>query len=271
MKLVGSKRAVRSPEFHKRKELERKLRLGLFALLASAVIVLPTYFLGSEALQVRKVFVQGNLVTTSIDIERMVRESLVGEYLGLIPRSSTILLSKNIIEQRLLESVPRLASVHLSREGLSGVSVDVVERVPKALYCTDECYFLDGEGYIYSEAPNFVGEAYLEYRDESLPTAPVGSYFLPKEDFEELHNFVESFRSLNLNPKMVMKSGDVYKVILEGDVEVRWRDDQDISKLFVDLSSFINDGQLKNLKIEDLLYLDLSFNNKVHWVYKDGR
>lgn len=239
--------------------------------MASAFIVLPIYFLGSETLQVREVSVQGNVVTASSDIEKLVRESLRGKYLGLVPRSSTFFLPKRSIGQKLVESVPRFASVTLSREGVGGVLVDIVERVPKALYCFEKCYFLDEDGYIYSEAPNFDGEAYIEYRDESLASEPVGKFFLPSEDFEALHNFVGSLRLLKLSPKTFIKSDDVYKVVLEDDVELRWRREQDLSKLFVDLNSFINDSQLKNLKVSELLYIDLSFNNKVHWVYKDGR
>jgi cell division septal protein FtsQ len=271
MKFVGSKRAVRSPEFHKRKELERKLRLGGLVLLISTAIVLPIYFLGSEMLQVREVSVYGNIVTTSGEVEKLVRESIRGEYFGLVPRSNTFFLPKRSIGQLLVASVPRFASVNLSREGFDGVRVDIVERVPKALYCFEGCYFLDDDGYIYSEAPNFDGEAYVEYRDESLASEPVGKFFLTREKFVKLHNFVESLKLLKLEPKTFIRSNGVNKIVLDEGVELIWRESQDLDKLFIDLSSFINDNQLKNLRISDLLYIDMSFNNKVHWVYKDGR
>ena len=270
MKLVGSKGAVRSAEFHKKKEREKKFYQFLFILVFLIVLVGPVFVLRSEKLKVSQVSVSGNAVTQSSEVESLVRERLSGYYLGLIPRSSTLFYPKNEIMDALDKQIPRLASVSVSLDGFRGVSVEVIEREPSALYCAElnddeECYFLDNSGYIYSEAPDFTTGVYLIYRREPSLENPVDKYFLDKNEFVKVNKFINSLSKLEREPVGILyKDSEDFLTHASGP-QIMWKRNQDSDKLLIDLESFLKGSKLKAEEISNMSYLDLRFDNKIYY------
>src|SRR5438552_1361030 len=98
MKLVGSKEAVRTPEFHKERQLEKKIKIFLLTLLAVGVVAAPVVVLRLKALEIENVKVAGNKVTKNEDIQSIVSQDLAGEYLRLLPKSNALLYPHKKIE-----------------------------------------------------------------------------------------------------------------------------------------------------------------------------
>lgn len=270
MKLVGSKGAVRSVEFHKKKEFERKLRSLLYTILIVAILVGPIYLLRSKKLLVESIEISGQQVTEKEEIERVVRVGLVGYYFKLIPKASALFYPKDIIELSLEESIPRLASVNVSRSGFKSLKVEVSEREPHALYCSnidteETCYFIDKTGYIYSEAPSFTDGVYLVYESDPVIESPIAKNFLSQVEFERINDFILGLKKLELKPKKLLyKNGDYYLELLS-DTEVRWSADQDLKKVLVDLESFLKGSKMKLSEIEAFPYLDLRIDSKIYF------
>ncbi len=270
MKLVGSKGAVRSAEFHRKKERERKFYSALYILLIIAVLVGPIFVFRSKKFVISDILVRGNSVTQTKEIEDLVRTKLSGYYLKLIPRGSSLFYPEDDIVKTLDTSIPRLASVNVSLDGLKVMNVDVTEREPSALYCdslseSESCYFLDNAGYIYSEAPEFTDGVYLVYESEPAIESPVDKFVLETKEFERLGKFVDSLNKFGMTPnKILYKDGDFFLSLLSG-TEVRWSQSQDFEKVLIDLESFIKGSKFKSGELESLLYLDLRFDNKVYY------
>ncbi len=267
MKLVGSKKAVRSPEFHKKQEFYRKIRLGFFALLVLVLLVGPIFLIRSENLLISKVSIVGNEVTEMGDIQNLVKDKLNGYYLKLFPKSSVALYPKDDIEKSLLDSIPRLASVNVSLSGTKSIKIEVVERAPFALYCADTCFFMDDTGYIYSKAPTFSSGVYTIYKSEPKLETPLKTQFFNQKDLISISTFSKNVENLGLKTKVVTKKDDEYSATLSAGAELRWRMDENLDKLYVDLDSFMKESKLKTTDIERLLYLDLRFDNKVFYKF----
>lgn len=270
MKLVGSKGAVRSAEFHKKKEREKKFYQFFFIVVFLFVLVGPIFLFRSSKLLITEVSISGNVVTQVAEIESLVRERLSGYYLGLIPKSSAVFYPKDSIANILDERIPRLTSVNISLNGLRGVNVEVVEREPFALYCAEMvdkelCYFLDNSGYIYSEAPDFTNGVYLIYRREPSLESPVDKYFLDKNEFAKVNKFINSLSKLEIEPVGILYKDSEYFLTQASGPKIIWNSNQDSDKVLIDLESFLKGSKLKAEEIGNMSYLDLRFDNKIYY------
>ena len=265
MKLVGSKKAVRTPQFHRQK-IQAKLWRYLGLLLGLAIlIVAPVIALRSENLQITDVEISGNKATESTELEQIVRKNLSGYYLKYIPRSSTFLYPKQAIKAEMAYAYPRLANIKISLTGLHGIHIAVVEREPYALYCSTHCFFIDETGYIFAEAANFSDGVYVVYKSEPADADPLGTQFMKPDDFGLLNKFMRVLPSLNLTPETLIKKAGEYTLIVQGNTEVRWRADHDLEAIESDLASFLKTSKLDAVAIRALSYIDLRFDNKVFY------
>jgi len=86
--------------------------------------------------------------------------AMQGSYLGTIPRDSFFFFPELRIRAGILAAHPNIVAVSLFREGLTGLSIQIHERVPIARWCgftptagVDEyCYLFDANGYLFAAA-----------------------------------------------------------------------------------------------------------------------
>src|SRR6185312_15826850 len=240
MKLVGNKKAIRSSEFHHKKERQRKIRLTLIALAVIIVVVGPIFLLRLKSIQISSIQISGNAVTASADIESIISNDLSGDYLWVIPKSNALLYSKNKIKNDILAAIPRISAVNVSLSGLHALSVVVSERAPFALYCTQlsditnpsDCYFLDASGYIFSPAPAFSGGVYMIYSSTPALDNPLRQQFLPSEQFANLASFISNLSHIPVTPKIFVASADEYDLFLPSGTTIMWKPTQDLGTVY---------------------------------------
>lgn len=279
MKIIGSDKGLRSPEFHMKKEKERKVRLTLGSVLAILILVSPIIILRSQRFLIKSITIAGNTVTKSEDIESLVATKLTGNYGLIVPHSSSIFYPKAAIQADLLLAIPRLKSVTITRTGWKGISITVTERTPAALYCTNVttaaptgCYFMDQDGFIFSEAPSFSGGVYVAYTSESPLESPLGHYFLDSATFAKLVAMLNDLNLLHMTPKiLIVKSDDSYNLTLSSGLVVIWKQEDDAKSVESNLISFTNDASIfdSTHTLADLSYIDLRFGNKVFYKFKN--
>lgn len=277
MKLVGNSRAIRSPEFHKKKQKERAFRLSLFVVLFILIVAIPAFAMRHERLLINNVVVEGNGATTSEEIEDIVRERLQGNLLWFIPRANALIAPEGRIEERLLADIPRLSSAEVNLDNLKTLRVVVRERTPFALYCENievishpsKCFFLDQSGNIFSEAPDFSGEVYMIYSASPVLESPLRSQLIEPKEFGNINAFVSELQTLGILAKAVVRRGEEYAAVLSGGAELKWRSGQNLSDLVSDLRAFLRDSKMKAAAFGDLMYIDLRFDNKIYWLPKE--
>lgn len=277
MKIVSSGKGIHSPEFHKKKKRKQAIRLVGISLLVIIVVAVPIYLLRTQRFLISSVVVSGNNVTKTEDIQKIVEDKINGNYLLIFPKSNDLLYPKASITKTLLQDIPRLSEVEVTLSNPHTLSVSVVEHEPFALYCTNVsnpsdpsgCFFLDKDGYIFSEAPSFSGGVYFVYTGDPVFDSPLGQSYLNKTIFSELPPFIQSLSNLNLSPKVFVDKGDEYNVILSSGATIMWKSSSDLGTIYSDLESFLSDPSFTKEKaaLGRLLYIDLRFGNKVFYKF----
>jgi cell division septal protein FtsQ len=272
MKIVGSDKAIRSPEFHKRKLRERRLKVALVILALVIIAVGPILLLRNTRFLITDVSVAGNEVTSQEEIKSVAWRNLAGMYLWVIPKTSSIFYPRTKIEEELKISIPRLASTKVSLSGMRGIDIAVTERKPASLYCQGEekvhCYFLDDTGFIFSEAPDFFGEVYIRYKTIPEIENPIRTQLFAPEEYRQLDTFLGDITNLGIVPKTVVKTDDEFELIQPHGPTLKWRQDQNLEHVLVDLESFLHNSGLKQSDISRMSYIDLRFDSKVFYRFQ---
>jgi cell division septal protein FtsQ len=276
MKLIGNKTSLRSPEFHERKERQRKIRLTITTIVLLIVVVGPILLLRNKYILISNIQIVGNEVTPSADIESIVANDLAGDYLLVIPKSSAIFYPKNKIKNDILNDIPRLSVADVSLSNPHSLTVAVRERTPSALYCTDvtniqnpsDCYFLDASGYIFSSAPAFSGGVYMVYSSDPALDTPLRTQFMSSASFSELANFIGTLAHIPLSPKVFVLKTDEDDLLLPSGTVVMWKPEQNLDAVYTNLNAFLTDPSLNKSTVPNLLYIDLRFDDKVFYKFK---
>jgi cell division septal protein FtsQ len=221
--------------------------------------------------KVQSVSVGGAEVTDPEEVSMYVKKILEGNRVYVLPRSSTLLLSVNSIENRLKYAFPRLKSVVVHRDSLHSLSVAVEEYKGIYLWCKEECFFMDENGVVFASAPYFSGSAYVRIsagEQAGLPFTPI-----TKEQLSLVTLLTERLRAIMLEP-------NEFRFISPYELDIVFTHNGDTAKLMIDPTqdtettlealyagmrapSFEQLYRDENKKIE---YINLRFNNKM--VYK---
>lgn len=253
------------------------MKVGAMTILTIAILIAPVFVLRSDKQLITTIEVHGNNTASKEEIEKVVRTNLAGSFLGIFPKASVLLYKDNQIETDLIESLPKLKSVSVGLIGAKAIEVVVTERVASALYCQDvedpsnpsKCFFIDDTGFIYSDSPTFSQGVYTVYSSTPKLTTPIRNQFFSAEEFVKLERFVKNLKSFNLLPKVVVKNGSEYSATLSNGPELKWRGNQNLENLYVDLGSFLNASKFKQSELAKILYIDLRFDNKVFYKFKN--
>lgn len=265
MKLVGSRGAVRTPQFHREKERAKIYRYIGFTVALAVLIVAPVLALRSPNLQITNVEVSGNNIVKAEEVRQIILDNLKGFYLWFIPKSSLIFYPNSLIQKKITSAYPRLLTADVSLANLHTIATAVIEREPYALYCSSSCFFMDSTGFIFAEAPDFSDDVYLIYKSEPEDYDPLGTQFVSSEEFSKLDKFASALERFSMEPKYLIKKVDEYAVVIRGGAEVRWRADQNLDTLESDLGSFLQTSRLNPTAVSNLSYIDLRFENKVFY------
>jgi cell division septal protein FtsQ len=275
--LIGKEKGIRTPEFHKKKEREKWIKITLLVFLLLVIVGTPIYLLRDKHFLITTIEIKGNNVTKNEEIEAVVSKHLEGNYFWLIPHSSILLYPRRAIADELSLIIPRFKKVDIELLDIHTLSVSVEERTPEALYCRDisnpalptDCYFLDASGYIFSDAPAFSGGVYFVYSSSPSLESPLRTQFVDPDTFPLLAAFTNSLAA-PLYPKVLVDTGEEYQLVLAEGGIIKWKKTQALDDIRSNLESFVVSPTLKkqNKTIGDVLYIDLRFGNKIFYKFK---
>jgi len=261
-------------ESSKAKEIRRRKRiLKTSLILAVLAIVLGglAYLSRLEAVVIGEISIEGNSITPTNSIEKIVEDGLAGAYFFVLPKNNSIFYPRRAIKEGILNEINRIREVELSVLDLKTLVVRVSEREPNATWCNQEgCYFMDPEGFVYSEAPEFSGDIFLKYYGD-ISGNPIGKRYLTEEYFESLSTFIEIVKDFGL--EIVSISIDEFEDIeagLKEGGEIIFNKTQDLNLLAGDINSIFSDESFK-IEFEsgaELDYIDLRFGNKVYFQFR---
>lgn len=225
-------------------------------------------------------------------IRAVVFQELAGNYFFVYARENSYLFPKAEIEQMLLDTFPRLASVSAKKSSNNTITITVRERKPYALWCglpeqvkvlpdtndsiiAENCWFIDSEGFVFDKAPSFSKGVYTEVYGKLVEkniNEPLRAS-LPYDRFTTADEFAKLLRESIGDPLRIMITPDreieitiytstQYPFLTES--TIRFKDESQPETLMKNLQKaipvqFPNNTALK----KKLLYIDMRFGNKI--------
>ena len=272
--------------------LARKKRRAIFlrksaiaGVVFLVVFILIIYGLHRPGINFQKITVSGTIVLKQSTVEQTVRDNLDGKYFYLVPRSNALFFPKGKIEEELYDNYKRIRSLEIKREGLTELFIAVSERSERYLWCgrtvifsrtpENDCYFIDSGGYLFSKAPFYSGNVYLEFYGP-LATGensnPAGGTVLSESDFEKIIWLVESLDKIGLMSGMILtKTDGDFEIYLKerGKIIVSGKNDfvKNIENLKTALATepLVTKMEKERVALE---YFDLRFGNNVYYRFR---
>jgi len=290
--MLFKKRTLRSSK----KTRERRRTLALRALVAVVIIIVAiggfSWASHWSEITIQDIRILGSLAFTDEDIREYIEGEITGRYWGMLSRANVFLYPKWGIESGLLNAFPKLSNVDVSFHDFQSITTYIEERKPHYLWCGEElpeendavlrqCYFLDLNGIIFTQAPYFSGNVYFEFygsvlgqsvREENIHEPPLGFSFLPEEEFRRVIAFRNSLASFNIQAqKFIARDEGDYEFVIENGAKILFNKEQDFDVLLNNLDAALETEELneEDLTGEDssLEYLDLRFNNRVFYKF----
>jgi len=276
MKLFSKGDAIRSPEFHKKKERERWQKIIAFVVFLIIFIATPIYLFRMNQFQISNIELKGNNVTRYEDVASQVAETLDGNYLYIFPKSNALIYPKNQIERNLLKNIPRISEVKVSLSNSKSLTIELKEREPAGLYCADlkikkdDCYFIDENGFIFSRAPSFSGDVYFIYTTDPAIEDPLGKNYLTKEEFQKLPPLISSLKEIQIPIHSLTTSTNEYYLELQSGGKIIIGKKDNLKEVASNLESFLNDQTITKAPgfLDNVSYIDMRFGNKVFYKLK---
>lgn len=271
---------------------ERKKQNKRFGVIFSISLILLfigiIFFLRIKSFQLSSINIEGNVVLESKDIENFINKKYEGKYLWVIPKNNTIFVLPNTIKKSLQKEFPKIDYLEVKRSFPNKLSISLSERKGSYVWCgndvtisviskDNQCFFVDKEGVIFSEAPYFSGTPFVLFLGgEKNKDQILGTQLLNQNDFKNIILIYDVISKLKLSPYAVL-------VLPDGEYEILLRDGQynflnspriklkDINDQIIisqNLAAALNTKIFKENKISDFSYIDLRFGNKVFYKLK---
>ena len=265
--LQGSARLARRRRSHRR---------TLIALCALLLILCVSVIieLRQSAVRIQHVVVYG----ANQSFAAIALEAMQGNYFGIIPRDSTFFFSASDIRTDIMKAYPDIAAVALFRNGFTGLSIKIDERIPVARWCgappvspgsfatstpLGDCYLFDANGFVYATSSPKTPQPINSFVVYELPASagePIGSTLPNASEFPAAFDFARKLDTFGSPAISVVFNGDEVDDYLASGTSIMYvlGDEQNA---FAALSSAQSDFNLADGSVD---YVDLRFDGKIY-------
>lgn len=266
-----------------REKRERLLRKSsTYAVVLILFVVLLILVSRLEQFAINEVQVEGNYVINAESVKKIAQAELEGKYFGLFPRSNVIIFPSKSIGASVASIFKRIENIDVSFDGWHSIKVSIEERKPSGVWCggsfeegngeSKDCFFLDEDGYIFSESPHFSGNLFFRYYGGNENISGISSRYLDEDTFKERAFFIQSLHGIGLNPIAYEwgANGDSKIFVIPNressiDTTILFNNSDDLSRIFENLILVLEDDIFEKNGVTTLEYIDLRFGNKVYF------
>ncbi len=268
----------------RRKRIQALLFLAVLCvvtILAAFILLLRVPFF-----QIKEIVVEGSTHTPPEIVSKVALGSLSGNYLGVIPHSSTLFYSKKRITKALEDNFKQINVFTVHRKGINGLRLTIEERMPTAIVCPGfrdeaeqgQCYLSDTHGYIFgsmatSTPQNLFSSLNYYYVPTEQGVISAGNNFIPEKRFSDLQKFMNGALRGGLLPLGVLISeGGEYEMYIknkkgDSEVTVYFDDRSPFERTLLNLLTFWDNGAngKKATTTPAFDYINLRFGNTVYY------
>jgi hypothetical protein len=265
-------RRRRPRNIRKSKKETSLLRQVLYGVLSIIVVVLCGVGIWNvtrlPAVTIHSVTISGGETIDHSEIRTLVETELRGSYYLLVPhRFSYMYPHDKIVDS--LHTIPRIRTVTVARTDRMTIDITFSEYTPDALWCLteldfSECYFLDENGYAFTEAPPLRGGALIRYIIEGEEIL-MAKTVIPQSELESVQEFFTALESeFDMRVATIVRThdGDL-KYRINGGGTLLVAGSANTSNVLQNLQSIIESKEFAHLRPGNFNYIDLRFGNKV--------
>jgi hypothetical protein len=241
------------------KKYKRRRRIFRFLVIAASLGLIATCLYAS-VFHIQGVVINGAQHTPISAVEADVRSMITGYRYLIIPHNNIFIYQKNKIQAYILQTYPSVETVDIRIDRHRTMQINIKDRKPLGVWCTDECYLYDTAGVIFKKSFIYTGALFVSWKREGnavvqlldsvscegLCTDPVFMDFLKRYRIEK------AFMSEN---QLVLTSADGYQIKTGFVASSTMRHISDVLESKPEL--------LKNIE-----YIDVRFDNKIFYKEK---
>jgi len=284
--------AERSSErLAERRRLRRRRIAFAFGILFLIILGAIVYGLWQNSVRISRVQIFGppslgsfGGASADTSLADIARQTMIGSYLGIIPRDSIFFFPEGHIRADILVAHPEIAAVSIFRNGFTGLSIKTDNRVPVARWCgsgmeksdfratssksdflAPECYLFDAKGFIYMATNTAIGSStplnsFMVYESFAHESSPVGSTLPNATDLPSVFDFARQLSTLGSPVISISFRNDEVDDYLASGTRITYvlGDEQNAFTALVSARANLNlaDGSLD--------YVDVRFDGKVY-------
>ncbi len=255
----------------KKRRLGVSKKVGIWAIFILFFISLFVLGLTRQEVRISNVTVSGNSAVSKEDISNIVEQKLTERYLWIIPTDNFLLLKRGAIKNEILNDFKKVKTADIFFHSLKDIEITVTEREAKYLWCDGmptkykNCYFMDKNGFIFAEAPDFSGNPFTKYFGLIIGN-PVGQSYFNSARFNEINTFFTKLNDMKFSPVSFNAVDESqYEVYLSVGGKIIFDDKKTFDKDIINLQAVIDSGYIKTdpASLQKIKYIDLRFGNKV--------
>jgi len=252
------------------------LKLLMFLFLFLIIIISLIFITHYDGIKIKEIDVEGNSTIEKQGILDLVNEKMSKKLWFFINRDNILFLPRANITYSIQDNFKKVEKVSIEWGGIKKININIIERVEKALWCdglisdSKKCFFIDSTGYVFGEAPAFLGNPFPKYYG-ILTENPIGKYYFSDGQFLKIFEFFEGVKSLNFNPESLNAiNSHEYEILLADGGIININDKQVFSESLKRLNALIENGYIKTDKtsLEKIKHIDLCYGNKVYYDFR---
>lgn len=261
-----------SDALKQKKKKIKKIKLYLLFFLILLLIAGLVYLLQIPQIQITKTNITGNSFVTTQEIQNKTDEILNSKILWLIPKRNIFLFPSSVLASKIKQN-PAVIDVEIDKDFFDTLNITVTEQEKEAIYCTsferNECYYINGEGFIYSQIREYIvpEQEIIIYREGDQ--RKITENILQKELYQNVLGFIKSSARYGVSIRhAILKTDAVLEFHVDsGTVLLNSRYD-DYEKNFNNFIALFEQEVLSKEQLSEIEYIDLRFGNKVFYKNK---
>jgi len=217
--------------------------------------------------QIKEIEISGNQKIFKENLENFLKEKINQNFLFFSSTKSIFLINFSQIKKELFKNFPQIDEINLKRKFPNSIVLQINEKKPVAIFCKEECFFIDEEGIIFESTliePNF-----FILKKEIKGEIILGQEVIKKEQISKILEIDSKLKNeLKILTKEILvvseerfnvKNLENWQIYFNFKENLDWQ----LTKLRTVLEKEIPHEKRKNLE-----YIDLRFGNFAPYKYK---
>lgn len=263
--------------------------IGYTIIILYAVFLLSAWISLRPSLHITALAVEGAHATSEESIKNVAVVHLDDTILFWIKRNNRLLYPVAEMERVVKSQSPRIANVKTVFDSHQSMRVIITEYTPNFLYCMrsdllplissssplayqpKDCYFADEDGYVYAEAPEYIGYPFVAIVASSTEEAvthqsPIGTTVLTEAAYARIRMYIDDLSEVGLTTHSVtlLGGGDI-----RAEVGMPWvlllATDRDPDRTIANLGVVLANLEKTPDKGKGVREIDLRFGNKIFY------